>query len=77
VDGALVGADSLWPGPHPHPSFGCLVSLPVGSSSSYPVPAGPPVLKFESQGLELELEPRAGLQLEPDQELKSTPKTCF
>jgi hypothetical protein len=48
----------------------------MGSSSSYPVRAGPPVLKFESQQ-GLELEPRAGLQLEPHQEFKLTPKFCF
>jgi hypothetical protein len=40
------------------------------------VPAGPPVLKFESQQ-GLELEPRAGLQLEPDQDLKFDPQILF
>lgn len=59
VDGALVGADSVWPGPtHIRPyQFGCPVSLPSGVqfqlpsfSSSSSLPSGPPpVLQFESQ----------------------------
>ncbi len=66
---------SVWPGPHPHPSFGSLVS-PSGVQFQLPcTSAGPPVLKFESQ--DLELEPRTGLQLQPHQDLKFTLNTCF
>jgi hypothetical protein len=62
VDGELVGADSVWPGPtYIPPSFGCPVSLPSGVQFQLPCTSllGPHQfynLKAKIWNLDLELE---------------------